>query len=76
VNGGVAVTVAPVVPLNPVEGDHTYPGEGPDEEAVKETLSPEQIVEEEGETEIVGCAFTVTVTGIRLLVQEPSVASI
>lgn len=56
---GPAVTVAPVVPDNPVDGLHEYV-EAPD--AVSDTLLPLQIVGADGVTLTVGKGFTVTVT--------------
>ena len=56
---GVAVTVDPVVLLNPVGGDQVYEVELPD--AVRFTLCPWQ-TEVFGVSVIVGGWFTVTVT--------------
>ena len=56
---GFAVTVAPVVALNPVEGDHEYV-EAP--VAKRDTELPEHIIAEEGVTLTVGNGFTVMVT--------------
>ena len=54
---GFAVTVAPVVALNPVDGDHEYV-EAPF--AKRDTELPEHIIAEEGVTLTVGNGFTVT----------------
>ena len=53
---GEAITVAPVVALNPVAGDHANPVEPL---AVTETLDPAQKAGAIGENEIVGTSFTV-----------------
>ena len=59
VDAGLAVTVAPVVADKPVEGDQLY---DVPPLAVNDTLLPLQIVADDGETDIVGKEFTVTVT--------------
>src|SRR5688572_20404807 len=57
---GVAVTVAPVVPLNPVEGLHEYDEASP--EAVRFMDAPLQMPADAGDTATAGKLFTVTVT--------------
>jgi hypothetical protein len=67
---GFAVTVAPVVEDKPVAGlqlNVVAPL------AVSETLLPVHIVAEEGDTVIVGCGFTVTVTVAVFVHPFPSV---
>ena len=70
VEEGFAVTVVPLVELNPVAGDHEKllaPL------AVSTTDSLEQMEEEDGETETVGGVFTVTVTLAESLLTQPPV---
>lgn len=62
---GLAVTVAPVVVLKPVAGDHEYV-EAP--LAVNATEPPEQMAGADGVMLTVGSGFTVTAT-VAVLVQ-------
>jgi len=59
VTPGLAITVAPVVPLNPVAGAHVYVDAL---EAVSDTFPPVQIDGAAGETDTTGAGFTVTAT--------------
>jgi hypothetical protein len=59
---GLAVTVAPEVEANPVEGDQEKVLEGIDELAVKLTDCPLQIEGVKGAIVTVGFGLTVTIT--------------
>ena len=59
VTSGVASTLAPVVALKPVAGDHVY-ADAP--AAVSVVVTPAQTVVVRGATVTFGYAFTVTVT--------------
>ena len=69
---GAATTVAPVVGVKPVVGDHaklTYP----DPAAVKETEPPSQnVVAPAGVIPRAGGAVTVTVTSVRVALSQPA----
>jgi hypothetical protein len=67
---GLAVTVAPVVALNPVAGDQAYVVAPL---AVMLVFPPGQIEGDAGECETVGLAFTV-ITCVVLLLPWPFVA--
>ena len=64
---GVAVTVAPVVALNPVEGVHEYVPPAPAPLAVIGTFPPGHMLGLGGVTVIVGVGLTVTTTVAVLL---------
>ena len=64
---GLAVTVAPVVALKPVDGDHEYV-EAP--LAVSDTELPVQILGAVGVTLTIGAALTVTAKHLEALVPQ------
>ena len=72
VDTGLAVTVPPVVALNPADGDHVkfVP---PAALAVSVALPPKQIAGLLGVTETLGNGFTITVMSSELLHPLPSV---